>query len=420
MPYDVDAIRARFPAMDVRDDGLPRIYLDNPAGTQVPRCVVEAVSDCLVRTNANLGGCFATSRAADALVLEAHEAMRDFLNAADAGEIVFGQNTTSLIFAVSRSIGRDFAPGDEIVISRMDHDANVSPWLMLAEDRGLVVRWWDWDTERFELGLDRLEQLLSPRTRLVAVTHASNVIGTLTDIPGVVARAHAAGAKVFVDAVQSAPHVAIDVQALGCDFLACSPYKFYGPHQGVLWGRREHLERLTAYRVRPAGDELPHKFETGTLSHEGIAGTAAAVEHFAWLGRAMGQPAGPGRRAAIEAAYLVLKGHEDALTRQLLAGLAGFRGLRVLGITDEARMPRRVPTVSFTWERHAPAAIARALAARNIFVWSGHNYGLEVYRTLGRESEGGLRVGFAQYNTAAEVEALLEALRAMDRAGDVA
>lgn len=202
MSYDADVIRAQFPAMEVRDGDLPRIYLDNPAGTQVPRRVVEAVSDCLVRTNANLGGCFATSRAADALVLEAHEAMRDFLNAADAGEIVFGQNTTSLIFAVSRSIGRGFAPGDEIVISRMDHDANVSPWLMLAEDRGLVVRWWDWDATRFELDLGRLEQLLSPRTRLVAVTHASNVIGTLTDIPGVVARAHAVGAKVFVDAVQ--------------------------------------------------------------------------------------------------------------------------------------------------------------------------------------------------------------------------
>ena len=413
MPFDVEAVRAEFPSLSITDGGRQRVYFDNPAGTQVPRRVVDAVSDCLVRANANLGGYFASSRLAGELVDGAHAAMRDFLNAADSGEIVFGQNTTSLNFHIARSIGRELSPGDEIVISRMDHDANVSPWLMLAEDHGLIVRWWDWDTSRFALDITRLEQLLSPRTRLVAVTHASNAIGTLTDIPAVVARAHAVGARVYVDAVQSAPHVPIDVQALGCDFLVCSAYKFYGPHQGVLWGKREHLERMTAYRVRPAGDELPHKYETGTLSHEGMAGTAAAVEHFAWIGETMGNPAGPGRRAAIEAGYRVMRAHEEDLTRRLLGGLAALPGLQVLGITGHARLAERVPTVSFLWERHAPSVIARALAERNICVWSGHNYAVEVYRTLGRESTGGLRVGFAQYNTSEEVDLLLEALHAL-------
>jgi cysteine desulfurase family protein (TIGR01976 family) len=413
MPFDIEAVRAEFPSLAITDGGRPRIYFDNPAGTQVPRRVVDAVSDCLIRANANLGGYFSSSRLAGELVDGAHAAMRDFLNAADSGEIVFGQNTTSLNFHIARSIGRELSPGDEIVISRMDHDANVSPWLMLAEDHGLIVRWWDWDTTRFALDITRLEQLLSPRTRLVAVTHASNAIGTLTDIPAVVARAHAVGARVYVDAVQSAPHVPIDVQALGCDFLVCSAYKFYGPHQGVLWGKREHLERMTAYRVRPAGDELPYKYETGTLSHEGMAGTAAAVEHFAWIGETMGSPAGPGRRAAIEAGYRVMRAHEEDLTRRLLGGLAALPGLQVLGITEPARLGERVPTVSFVWERHAPSVIARALAERNICVWSGHNYAIEVYRTLGRESTGGLRVGFAQYNTADEIDRLLEALHAL-------
>ena len=412
MSFDIAAVRARFPSMILTDDGMPRVYFDNPAGTQVPQSVVDAVSDCLIRTNANLGGFFSTTRLAVEVVDAAHEAMRDFLNANDAGEIVFGQNATSINFSISRSLGREFAAGDEIIVSRMDHEANVSPWLMMAEDHGLTVRWWDWNIDTFEFDLAELAALINPRTRLIAVTHASNVIGSLTDIPGVVALAKPAGALVYVDAVQTAPHIPIDVQALGCDFLVCSAYKFYGPHQGILWGKREHLERLVAYRVRPAGDELPHKFETGTLSRECMAGTTAAVEHFAWLGRTMGDPAGPGRRKAIEAGYCALKGHEDALVRRLLDGLATLPDVRVLGITDQARLQRRVPTVSFIRESVSPATIAQALAAQNIFVWSGNNYAVEAYRKLGREHEGGVRVGFAQYNTAAEVDRLLEYLHA--------
>ena len=412
MSFDIAAVRACFPSMVITDQGMPRVYFDNPAGTQVPQTVVDAISDCLIRTNANLGGFFSTTRLAVEVVDAAHEAMRDFLNASDAGEIVFGQNATSLNFSISRSLGREFAAGDEVIVSRMDHEANVSPWLMMAEDRGLTVRWWDWNIDTFEFDLAELAALINPRTRLIAVTHASNVIGSLTDIPGVVALAKPAGALVYVDAVQTAPHIPIDVQALGCDFLVCSAYKFYGPHQGILWGKREHLERLVAYRVRPAGDELPHKFETGTLSRECMAGTTAAVEHFAWLGRTMGDPAGPGRRKAIEAGYCALKGHEDALVRRLLDGLATLRDVRVLGIADQARLARRVPTVSFIRESASPAAIAQGLAAQNIFVWSGNNYAVEAYRKLGREQEGGVRVGFAQYNTAAEVDRLLEYLHA--------
>jgi cysteine desulfurase family protein (TIGR01976 family) len=413
MPFDINAIRNEFPSLAVTDDGRPRVYLDNPAGTQVPRRVIDAISDCLLRANANLGGYFSTTRLAGAIVEEAHAAMRDFLNARDAGEIVYGQNSTSLVLHISRSIGREMAAGDEIVLTRMDHDANVGPWLMLAEDRGLTVKWWDFDTTSWELDFAQLDTLLTPRTKLVAVNHASNALGTITDVAEVARRAHAVGAWVFVDAVQSAPHMALDVQALGCDFLVCSPYKFYGPHQGVLWGRREHLERMRAYRVRPAGDQLPGKYETGTLSHEGMAGTAAAVEHFAWIGRTLGGADGAPRRAAIEAGFHTLKTHEDALTRRLLEGLATIPDLQVLGITDTARAARRVPTVSFVWTRHAPADIARALAAENIFVWSGHNYAVEIYRTLGREAEGGLRIGFAQYNTATEIDRLLQVLHAM-------
>ena len=412
MALDLETIRAQFPALAVTDAGKPRVYFDNPAGTQVPLRVIEAMTDCLVHTNANLGGVFTTTVRAGALVESAHEAMRDFLNARDAGEIVFGQNSTSLLFALSRSIGRELKVGDEIVVTRMDHDANIAPWLLLAEDRGLVVRWWDLNGE-LELDLAALDALLGPRTRLVAVNHASNALGTLTDVAAVARRAHAAGASVFVDAVQSAPHVALDVQALGCDYLVCSAYKFYGPHQGVLYGRREHLERLTAYRARPPGDGLPHKFETGTQSHEGQAGTAAAVEHMAWIGRTMGGSADAPRRAAIEAGFAACRAHEDALTARLLDGLASIPDVRVLGIRDRARARERVPTVSFLWQRHAPEAIARALAARNIFVWNGHNYALEIYRTLGCEGSGGLRVGFAHYNAAREVDLLLETLHAM-------
>ncbi len=411
MNYDLDAIRAEFPALFIEDDGQPRIYFDNPAGTQVPQRVIDANSRCLVEANANLGGYFVTSRRADEVVDEAHAAMADLLNAASPDEIVFGQNMTTLTFHLSRSIGRALAPGDEIVLSRMCHDANVTPWTMLAEDRGLVVRWLEFDTETFEFDLARLDALLTDRTKLVCVGGASNLTGTINDVATIAAKARAAGAWTFVDAVQLAPHVAIDVQALGCDFLACSAYKFFGPHQGILWGRRELLESLVPYKLRPAPNALPGRFETGTLSHEGMAGTTAAVDYFAWIGRTQAGCEEGGRRQQVHAALDYLFEYERRLAARLVDGLQDLRGVRVLGITEPAAMERRVPTVAFVAEGARPATIAEALAARGIFVWSGHNYAVEVAKSLGiYDSGGAVRVGPVHYNSEAEIDTLLDAL----------
>ena len=411
MSYDLDAIRAEFPALAIRDGDRPRIYFDNPAGTQVPRQVIDATVRCLTEANANLGGYFETARRADAIVDDAHAAMADMLNAASADEIVFGQNMTTLTFHLSRSIGRTLEPGDEIVLSRMCHDANVSPWTMLADDLGLVVRWLPFETDTFEFDLAKLDGLLNERTRLVCVGGASNLTGTINDVAAIAARARSAGAWTFVDAVQLAPHVAIDVQALGCDFLACSAYKFFGPHQGILWGRRELLESFVPYKVRPAPDALPGRFETGTLSHEGMAGTAAAVDYFAWIGRTQAGADGADRRAAVHAALEFLFTYEKTLAERLIQGLEALDGVRVLGITDPAAMDRRVPTVAFTADGAHPDVIAEALAARGIFVWSGHNYAVEVAKSLGiYESGGAVRIGPVHYNTAGEIDALLESL----------
>ncbi|MEX1266382.1 MAG: cysteine desulfurase-like protein, partial [Woeseia sp.] len=285
MTYDIDAICNQFPALALKDGNTTRVYFDNPAGTQVPQIVVDRMTECLVEANANLGGFFATSQRADRIVDEAHAAMADFLNASSPDEIIFGQNMTTITLHVSRSLGRLFSAGDEIILSRMDHDANISPWLLLAEDLGLKVRWLPFNVETFEFDLSALDELLNERTRLVCVGGASNLTGTINDIKTICSKARAAEAWTYIDAVQLAPHVAIDVQDLGCDFLACSPYKFFGPHQGVLWGRKERLEALHPYKVRPAPESLPDCFETGTQSHEGMAGTGAAVDYFAWIGK---------------------------------------------------------------------------------------------------------------------------------------
>ena len=284
MDYPLDSIRERFPALAIEDSGTPRIYLDNPAGTQIVDTVAARMRDCLIENNANVEGAFETSRRADRIVAEAHGAMADFLNASSADEIVFGQNMTTLTLHISRSIGRTLKPGDEIIVSRMDHDANVTPWTLLAEDLRLRVRWLPFDTETFEFDLSVLENLISERTKLVCLGGASNLTGTINDVARVAKIARDAGALSYIDAVQLAPHVPIDVQEIGCDFLACSAYKFFGPHQGILWGRRELLESMTPYKVRPAPSAPPGCFETGTQSHEGMAGTTAAVEYFAWIG----------------------------------------------------------------------------------------------------------------------------------------
>lgn len=404
-------IRSHFPALSQTRDGRPVVFFDNPGGTQCPQSVIDAVSHYLAFDNANHGGAFATSLRSDAMLSDAHQAMADFLGAASPAEIVFGPNMTSLTFSLSRALARELSAGDEIVVTRLDHDANVAPWLLAAEDRGAVVRWVDIHADDCTLDLDVFEALLSPRTRIVAVGYASNAVGTVNDIRRIAGMARAAGALTFVDAVQFAPHAPIDVQALGCDFLACSAYKFFGPHVGVLWGRQEHLERLRAYKVRPAGAHPPDKFETGTQNHEGIAGARAAVEYLASLAPA--SVAQATRRERIVAGMDALRCHERELCRRLLEGLVRVPGLRVWGIADPGRLDERVPTVSFTLEGRPPRAMAESLAHAGIFAWSGHFYAVSLTERLGLDPSGGLlRVGLAHYNTAEEVDRLLDELRA--------
>jgi len=415
--FDVAQVRAQFPALAQVDEGQPRVYFDNPGGTQVPNHVLDRTRDYLVRMNANGGGAFRTSIDSDALLDEAHAAMADLLNAASPDEIIYGQNMTTLTLAISRSLARWFEPRDEIILTRMDHDANVSPWLLIAEDLGLKIKWLPFNTETYRYDLGDLDALLTDRTRLIAVNYASNAIGTINDVRAITERVHAAGGLVYVDAVQYVPHAPTDVQALGCDFLACSAYKFFGPHQGILWGRRELLEKLKAYKVRPASNALPHKFETGTLSHEGMAGTLGAVEYLTWLGETMGGPFQDtfphlsGRRRTLHTGMATLAAYERTLGARLVVGLEQLPGIKIHGITDPAHFDERVPTVAFTLEGRAPRAIAEHLAAHNIFVWDGHYYALEVVRHLGvTEQTGMVRVGLAHYNTAEEVDRLLAAL----------
>ena len=410
MTLDLDAIRSQFPALGEIDNGVPRVYFDNPAGTQVPQRVVDAMSHCMLQASANMGGYFRTSVAANDIVANAQQAMADFLNAPSADEIIFGQNMTSLTFHVSRSIGRQLRPGDEIILSRMDHDANVEPWAMLARDRGLTVRWLPFDTETFEFDLRELGKLLNDRTRLVCVCAASNLTGTVNDVERICAMARDAGAWTYIDAVQSAPHMVNDVQAFGCDFLVCSPYKFFGPHQGVLWGRREILEGLEPYKVRPAPSAIPWCFSPGTASHEGMAGTAAAVEYFAWVGETMAGGQGD-RRQQVHAGMVAIADYEQSLAKYLVQGLQSLAGIKVHGITAADAMSRRGPTVAFTHARTGPDQIAHALAEANIFVWSGHNYAIEVVKSLGiYESGGAVRVGPVHYNTKAELDRLFDVL----------
>jgi len=417
MSYQLDEIRAHFPALSIPDDGNPRVYFDNPAGTQVPQSVVDRMSQCLIESNANLGGYFETSRRADELVDDAHQAMADMLNAASADEIIYGQNMTTITLHVSRSIGRMLQPGDEVILSRMDHDANVAPWLLLAEDRGLEVRWLSFSPETYEFDLAELEEIVTDRTRLICVGGASNLTGTINDIRRICEIARAAGALTYIDAVQLAPHVSIDVQSLGCDFLVCSAYKFFGPHQGILWGRRDLLEALFPYKVRPAPSEIPGRFETGTQSHEGMAGTAAAVDYFAWIGERFGGDYYAryshlsGRSKFVHAALDYLFAYERGLADRLIAGLTGLPGVTIRGISAPDAMDRRVPTVAFTAAGVSPVTIAQELAARNIFVWSGHNYAVEVVRQLGLyESGGTVRIGPVHYNSIDEIDQLLVAL----------
>ncbi len=403
--FDVEAVRSQFPAMALQDAGKDRVYFDNPAGTQVPQRVIDRTVETLVQHNANLGGYFATTKAADQMVSEAHQACADFYNAATPEEIIFGQNMTTLTLHMSRCLGKRFQKGDEIVLSRMDHEANISPWLLLADDLGLVVRWMEFDPETYEFPADALTKVLSSKTKLLAMGMASNCTGTVHDVAQFAKQAKAAGAIVYLDAVQYAPHYSIDVQALNADVVVSSAYKWFGPHMGILWGRKSLLQETFGYKVRAVGEDLPHKFETGTLSHEGMAGCLGTIEYLEQFG------SGETRVAKLKSAWSNLAEYEKGITLQLIEGLRKVKGLTIRGVTSANAMHRRVPTVSFTVEGVAPEKLARHFAGENMFVWSGHNYALEPIKKMGLMDKGGvLRVGLAHYNTAAEVDGFLASL----------
>jgi cysteine desulfurase family protein (TIGR01976 family) len=410
LKLDLKWARAQFPALKQTVNGQPAAFLDGPAGTQVPQRVIDAVRDYYERSNANTSGAFATSRRSDAMIASARAAMGDFFNCA-RDEVYFGPNMTTLAFALARAIGREIEPGDEIVVTTLDHDANVAPWRAL-EERGAVIRQVDIREEDCTLDMEDLRRKITPRTRLVAVGYASNAVGTINPVEEIIHLAHDAGALAFIDAVHSAPHCAIDVRALDCDFLACSPYKFFGPHLGCMYGKREHLERLRPYKVRPASDALPDRWETGTQTHECIAGVAAAIDYLAELGRhaTVGQGDIP-RRDALLSAYRAIRQHEMALATRLIAGLVEIPGVRLFGISDPARFAQRVPTTAARFGNRSPLEAATFLGQRGIFTWDGNYYALNLTERLGVEKDGGfLRIGIVHYNTREEIERLLEAL----------
>ena len=407
MTFPIDAVRSRFPALSVTDHGRTRVHLDAPGGTQACSGAIEGMQRHLVEGTANAGGAFATSVETDALVHSAHQAVADLLNA-EPDEVAFGPNMTSLTFAVSRALSRDWQAGDELVVTRLDHDANVAPWLAVVEDRGMIIRWLDFDPESGRLRLKLLPGLLSERTRLVAIGGASNVLGTIADLGEAVrtVRQHSA-ALVFVDAVQLAPHVALDVRALACDLLAFSPYKLFGPHAGVLWGRRDLADQLQSYKVRPAPTRGMLRFETGTPSFEAQAGILGMVEYLDWLGDTV-SPGLSTRRDRLVAAFAACERYEDELGNRLLLGLARFSSIRLYG---PANISARVPTFAFTVEGFAPGEVVKHLSDRAIYAWAGHFYAVETIARLGLEQSGGLvRVGLCHYNTSEDVDRLLAAL----------
>ena len=411
--FDAESIRGRFPALSVLHDGRPMAFFDGPGGTQVPDTVIGAVTRYYRESNANHGGAFETSARSDAIVDEAHRAMVDLFGAASPDEIAFGANMTTLTLHVSRSIVATMQPGDEIVVTGLDHEANVGPWRSAAGDRGLRVRTLNVDLADCTLDLGDLDRVLGPRTRLVAIGWASNAVGTINPIAQIAQRAHAVGALVYVDAVHYAPHVAMDVATAGADLAVCSTYKFFGPHAGVLYGRRDVLDRLPSYKIRPAR----HRFETGTANFEGIAGALAAVEYLAEVGRSHGDATTTrDRRSSIVAAMRAIRRYEMTLYERLASGLEAIDGVRLYGITDHARFDDRTPTAALTIDGVSPRAAAHALGRQGIALWDGDFYATGIVERLGLARRGGLlRIGLMHYNTAGEVDRLLEAIAGIAR-----
>lgn len=405
---DLQWIRDRFPALKQAVNGQPVVFFDGPGGTQIPETVVKAMSDYLLQSNANAHGAFVTSQRTDALVDSARNAMADFLNC-DPNEVVFGSNMTSLTFAFSRAIGRELKAGDEIIVTQLDHYANVSSWQAL-EEKGVVIRSIDFHLEDCTLDLDHLQQLLSDRTRLVAVGYASNAVGTINDIAKITQMAHQVGAMVFVDAVHYAPHGAIDVRSLDCDFLVCSAYKFFGPHIGILYGKRHHLERLHPYKVQPAPDDVPSRWESGTQSYEGMAGLIETIQYLVDLGKHL-DPNVKSRREALSVATAAIHTCEHELSRQMIQGLQRIPGVTVYGITALDRVSCRTATFGMRVEGYTPRGLAEELGDRGIFTWNGNFYALGLTEKLGIESDGGLlRVGLVHYNTPEEIDRFLQTL----------
>jgi len=414
MFLDISAIRSQFPSLN-----RPAIFFDNPGGTQIVKQSLDRINKYLLETNANHEGVFPTSVASDAVLDEAHRAMADFYNAASPEEIIFGANMTTLTLHISRSISRTWNAGDEIVVTRLDHDANVTPWILAAEDRGCKVNWVDFDVEDGTLKLDDFQRALERKPRFVAVGYASNSLGTINPVGKIIKMAHDAGAMVYVDAVQYAAHGPIDVQKLDCDFLVSSAYKFYGTHSGILYGKKNILENLFAYKVRPATDKLPGKFETGTQNHEGIAGVLGAIEYFEWVGQqytgtqtdALKEDGFSGRRLLLKQAMNLIRSYEFELSRALLDVLQSIPNLTLYGLTDIRRLDERVATFSFTLKDQSSRSVAEKLAQEGIYVWDGNYYAINVTERFGLEESGGMvRVGAAHYNTLDEVAKLKNAL----------
>ena len=406
---DLTWVRSQFPSLTQSVNGHPAVFLDGPGGTQVPQRVMDAISGYLAANNANTGGAYQTSRNTDRMIAEARAAMGDFLNC-DADEVVIGPNMTTLTYAMSRAIGRELGPGDEIVLTLLDHDANFSPWKAL-EEKGVTIRTAAFNPADCTLDMQDLERKINGHTRLVAVGYASNAVGTINDVAEVVRLARHAGALSYIDAVHYAPHGTIDVRALDCDFLVCSTYKFFGPHMGVLYGKREHLKRLKPYKVRPNTDNIPNCWEWGTLNHECIAGIKACVDYWEELGR-RAKPAIASRRAAIVAAHEAIHPHERAMMEKMIAGLVAISGLKLYGISDPRRFDHRCATIVVRVEDFTPLELATKLGERGFFTWDGNYYALNVTEQLDVERLGGfLRIGLVHYNTMEEVERLLGATR---------
>ena len=409
-PLDLASIRARFPALARTLDGRPCAFVDAPGGSQVPEAVIDAMTAYLRTSNANTHGAFVTSAETDRVIDEAHRAAADLLGC-DPDEAVFGPNATTLLFAVSRSVGRTLSRGDEVVVTKLDHDANVRPWILAAEDAGATVRWVDIRDDDVTLDLDSFDAALSDRTRLVAFTLASNAVGTIPPAAELVRRVHDVGALAAVDGVHMAQHRALDLHALGADILACSPYKFFGPHLGVLAVRRELLETWTPYKLRPAPDEAPERWETGTQNHEGLAGMTAAVDYLAGLGRTFGVPAGGARRDEIVACFDAIGDHERVLSTRFLQGAGELPQLRLWGVADPARLQERTPTFAVRLGDQDPLKTASELARRGIYVWDGHYYAITVMERLGLLDTGGaVRIGFCHYHSTDDVDRVLGAL----------